>query len=403
MDIQKYFDDLKQQQINNHEIAKQLFFKGNFIYLQSRKKMVNQLRVYNIPFTYTDEDKKGIHFRLSNTEVACINTDYFIGDEFGRRRLQRHTSNNYHIDDVVIYNSQGEVDFVLHLGLFNTSIELSSLLDYNDKIPKLLAEWKSIEQQVIDLCEKHFKIVLDEVLADTINSSEEEPKRITTRFFEVILKNKTQHWSAERRKPSTVLSDLAMAGLSFNEGKINGISYYFYENGALKLYCYKAPGLIFYIDYKEVSCDFDRSLTKESIHSLSAIVPAIYEQACEYSNKVLKQNKLRNINKSTMENLLEAKMKELKLEYNLIPWDGKHTETYYKSHNPWYNGIYTGIELKIKCKNRRCLTFHVRYEKMEQFLKILDELPKTIETINSLPFNALVSIYGNNVTWKKKK
>ena len=45
--------------------------------------------------------------------------------------------------------------------------------------------------------------------------------------------------------------------------------------------------------------------------------------------------------------------------------------------------------------------FHVRYEKMEQFLKIMDELPKTIETINALPFNALVSIYGNDVKWKK--
>lgn len=47
--------------------------------------------------------------------------------------------------------------------------------------------------------------------------------------------------------------------------------------------------------------------------------------------------------------------------------------------------------------------FHVRYEKMEQFLKILDELPKTIQTINALPFNALVSIYGNDVKWKKSE
>lgn len=47
--------------------------------------------------------------------------------------------------------------------------------------------------------------------------------------------------------------------------------------------------------------------------------------------------------------------------------------------------------------------FHVRYEKMEQFLKILDELPKTIQTINALPFNALVSFYGNDVKWKKSE
>ena len=403
MDIQKFFDDLKQRQINNPEIAKQIFFKGNFIYLQSRKKMVNQLRNYNIPFTYTDEDKKEILFRLSNTEVACINTDYFIGDAFGRPRPQRHTSNNYHIDDVVIYNSQGEVDFVLHLGLFNTSIELSSLLDYNDKIPKLLAQWESIEQQVIDLCEKHFKRELDELLARTINSSEEDPKRITRLFFEVILGNKTQCWQQEQRKPSAVLSDLAKAGLHFNEGEDDGLHYSFYENGALKLYFYKEFSSNFQLVYKDVFCPLYCKLTKERIRRLSSIVPAIYEQTCEYSNKVLKQNKLRNINKTTMENLLEAKMKELKLEYNLIPWDGKHIETYYKSHNPWYNGIYIGIELKVKCKNRRCLTFHVRYEKMEQFLKIMDELPKTIETINSLPFNALVSIYGNNVMWKKKE
>lgn len=144
-------------------------------------------------------------------------------------------------------------------------------------------------------------------------------------------------------------------------------------------------------------------MTVKSLRVLESIIPFLYEQACNITDNVLKQIKLRGINKTTIENLLEAKMKELKLEYNLIPWDGKHTETYYKSHNPWYNGIYTGIELKVKCKNRRCLTFHVRYEKMEQFLKILDELPKTVETINSLPFNALVSIYGNDVKWKKSE
>lgn len=93
-------------------------------------------------------------------------------------------------------------------------------------------------------------------------------------------------------------------------------------------------------------------------------------------------------------------MQKLSLEYALYQWDGK------KSYNGrgWYSEHDTvGIKLKIKCKNRRCLMFHVRYEKMEQFLKILDELPKTIQTINALPFNALVSIYGNDVKWKKSE
>ena len=115
----------------------------------------------------------------------------------------------------------------------------------------------------------------------------------------------------------------------------------------------------------------------------------------------LERIKLRSINKKTMENLLETKMQELSLEYALYQWDGKKSSD---GRRGWYNERGTiGIELKVKCKNRRCLMFHVRYEKMEQFLKIMDELPKTIETINALPFNALVSIYGNDVKWKKKE
>ena len=151
------------------------------------------------------------------------------------------------------------------------------------------------------------------------------------------------------------------------------------------------------IEYKGIDCYTDKVLNGERIRTLAEIIPALYNQTCIITDEAIKRTKLCGINKKTMESLLESKMQELSLEYALFKWDGKRS-----SNGEWYNEQNTvGIELKIKCKNRRCLTFHVRYEKMEQFLKIMDELPRTIETINALPFNALVSIYGNDIHWKK--
>lgn len=157
---------------------------------------------------------------------------------------------------------------------------------------------------------------------------------------------------------------------------------------------YKLKAFTAFIDYKGVNATLDCKLTAESIRALETLMPPLYELACNATEEGLKQLRLRSINKKAMDNLLEAKMKELSLEYALFQWYGNES---------CRSGKAAGIELKIKCKNRRCLTFRVRYEKMEQFLKIINELPKTIETINSLPFNALVSIYGNNVKWKKKE
>ena len=379
MDIQNYFDELKRSQTDDIHEAKERFFLNHWMYAQSRSKMASQLRAKNIPFTYTNNDKTKayIHFQLSNIKVTCNDFIYYV------------TVNNSLGKDVM------DLTFMLY-----TRIELSSLLAYNAKVPKLFEEWSAIEPQVQDICEQNFRNNWKKFVMELSTSSSQDAKHIKSKAFETILKHKIQHWQKERRLQQSILTDFANEGLPFNKDPNTG--YFFCKFGEMKITYTRQP-LIAFMDYKDVDTFLECELTVKSLRVLESIIPFLYEQACNITDNVLKQIKLRGINKTTIENLLEAKMKELKLEYNLIPWDGKHTETYYKSHNPWYNGIYTGIELKVKCKNRRCLTFHVRYEKMEQFLKILDELPKTVETINSLPFNALVSIYGNDVKWKKSE
>ena len=377
MDIQNYFDELKRSQTNDIHEAKELFFLNHWIFAKSRSKMASQLSVKNIPFTYTNNDKTEIHFQLSNMEVTCNDYTYYV----------------------TVYNSLGKDVMDLKFMLY-TRIELSSLLSYNAKIPQLWSEWNAIEPQVHSVCEQNFKNNRDKFIMELPTSSSLDAKHIKSKAFEKILKHKIQHWQKERRLQSSILNDFANEGLSFN--KDHKTNYHFREVGEMKI-TYTRQAFTAIMDYKDVNAALDCELTAKSVRALESIIPFLYEQACNITDYVLKQIKLRSINKTTIENLLEAKMKELKIEYNLTPWDGKHTETYYKSHNPWYKGNYTGIELKIKCKKRRCLTFHVSYEKMEQFLKILDELPKTIETVNALPFNALVSIYGNDVKWKKSE
>lgn len=379
MEIQNYFNQLKRSQTDDIHEAKERFFSNHWMYAQSSSKMASQLKAKNIPFTYTNNDKTKacIHFRLSNIEVTCNDCTYYV----------------------TVFNSKGKDVLDLTFMLY-TRIELSSLLAYNTKIPQLWSEWSDIEPQVHNVCEQNFQNNWENLVIENTNSSSQDAKHIKSKVFEKILKHKIQHWQKERRLQCSILTDFANEGLSFN--KDHKTNYHFREFGEMKI-TYNREAFTAIMDYKDVNAWLDCELTAKSVRALESIIPFLYEQTCKKTDYVLKQIKLRSINKTTIENLLEAKMKELKIEYNLTPWDGKHTETYYKSHDPWYKVNYTGIELKIKCKKRRCLTFHVRYEKMEQFLKILDELPKTVETINSLPFNALVYIYGNNVKWKKSE
>ena len=373
MEIQNYFDELKRIRIDDIHEAKERFFLIHWRYAKSRSKMEIQLRAKNIPFTYTNSEHTQIRFRLTNIGVTCNDCHY----------------------DVTFYNSLGENIMDLKLHLFNR-IEFSSLLAYDARIPQLLKEWHDIEPQVKNICEQNFKNKWDEFVLEISNSTFPDPKRITSDAFVKMLKHKIQHWPRERRLQSAILSGFANEGCPFNKGKVPG--YFFREFGEMKI-GYTREAFVAYLDYKGAHCDLNCKLTVESVRALATLIPQLYEQACNVAEEGLKRIKLRSINKKAMENLLEAKMQELSLEYALYQWDG------HKSSNGrgWYNERGTvGIELKVKCKNRRCLTFHVRYEKMEQFLKIMDELPKTIETINSLPFNALVSIYGNDVKWKKK-
>ena len=377
MEIQNYFDDLKRIRTDDIHEAKKRFFKIHWRYAKSRSKMETQLRAKNIPFTYMNSEHTQIRFRLTNIGVTCNDCHY----------------------DVTVYNSLGENIMDLKFHLFNR-IGFSSLLAYDARIPQLLKEWHDIEPQVQNICEQNFKNEWEKFVTKIANSSSLDPKRITTDAFVKMLKHKIQHWPRERRLQSAILTNFANEGYPFNKSEVPG--YFFREFGEMKI-GYTREAFVAYLDYKGAHCDLNCKLTVESVRALATLIPPLYEQAHNVAEEGLKRIKLLSINKKAMENLLEAKMQELKIEYNLAPWDGKHTETYYKSHNPWYKGNYAGIELKIKCKKRRCLTFHVRYEKMEQFLKIMDELPKTIETVNALPFNALVSIYGNDVKWKKKE
>ena len=375
MEIQNYFDELKRIRIDDIHEAKERFFLIHWRYAKSRSKMEIQLRAKNIPFTYTNSEHTQIRFRLTNIGVTCNDCHY----------------------DVTFYNSLGENIMDLKLHLFNR-IEFSSLLAYDARIPQLLKEWHDIEPQVKNICEQNFKNKWDEFVLEISNSTFPDPKRITSDAFVKMLKHKIQHWPRERRLQSAILSGFANEGCPFNKGKVPG--YFFREFGEMKI-GYTREAFVAYLDYKGAHCDLNCKLTVESVRALATLIPPLYEKACNVAEEGLKRIKLRSINKKTMENLLETKMQELSLEYALYQWDGKKSSD---GRRGWYNERGTiGIELKVKCKNRRCLMFHVRYEKMEQFLKIMDELPKTIETITALPFNALVSIYGNDVKWKKKE
>ena len=236
-----------------------------------------------------------------------------------------------------------------------TRIELSSLLAYDARIPQLLKEWHDIEPQVQNICEQNFKNKWEEFVLEISNSTFPDPKRITSDAFVKMLKHKIQHWPKERRLQSAILSDFANEGFPFNSGHKTG--YYFREFGEMKI-TYKLKAFTAFMDYKGVNATLDCKLTAESIRALETLMPPLYELACNATEEGLKQLRLRSINKKAMDNLLEAKMKELSLEYTLFQWYGNES---------CRSGKAVGIELKIKCKNRRCLTFHVRYEKMEQF------------------------------------
>lgn len=373
MDIQNYFNQLKRRQIDDVEKAKDYYFESHCVFSRSRSKMATQLQSRNIAFTYTDKEKKGIQFRLSNISITSDDSCYQI-----------------------TYDSQEEFVLVMKLRLF-CRIDLSSFLAFDANIPQLYSEWKTIEDKVQKVCEQNFKKNWERFVLESAAKSPNDSQWILKQVFEKILEHKIQTWPKEFRQHDDILSEFRRQGYPFSKDK-NGNDF-FYEFGKLKI-SYTRRMFSALIEYKGIDCYTDKEMNVERVRALAEIVQSLYDQVCEITNEAIKRTKLRSINQKTMESLLESKMQKLSLEYALYQWDGK------KSHNGrgWYSEHDTvGIELKIKCKNRRCLMFHVRYEKMEQFLKILDELPKTIETINALPFNALVSIYGNDVKWKKSE
>ena len=370
MDIQDYLNQLKRKQIDDVEKAKDCYFENHCAFFRSRSKMETQLRSRNIPFTYTDKEQKRIQFQLSNISI---------------------TSDDYRYQ--ITYDSHEGFVFVLNLLLF-CRVDLSSFLAFDAKIPQLYSEWKTIEDKVQKVCEQNFKMNWESFVSKSAANSPNNSQEVLNQVFKKILEHKIQTWPIENRQHGYILTEFQRKGCPFH--KEENSNDYFCEFEELKI-TYTRRMFSALIGYKGIECYTDKMLTVERIRELEEIVPTLYNQTCDITNEVMKITKLRSINQKTMENLLESKMQELSLEYVLYLWNGKKS-----SNEIFYDKEKTiGIELKVKCKNRRCLTFHVRYEKMDQFLKILDELPKTIETINSLPFNALVSIYGNDVKWKK--
>ena len=373
MDIQDYFNQLKRKQIDDVEKAKDYYFENHCAFFRSRSKMETQLRSRNIPFTYTDKEQKKIQFQLSNISISSDDYRYQI-----------------------TYDSQEEFVLNMELRLF-CRIDVSSFLAFDAKIPQLYSEWKSIEEKVREVCEQNFKKNWERFVMESVANSPNDSQWILKRVFEKILEHKIQTWPKELRPHDEILSEFRRQGCPFHKEE-NGTGY-FCVFGELKI-TYTNRMFSALIGYKGVNCYTDKEMTLERVRALAEIVRTLYNLTCNITDEAVKRTKLRSINQKTMENLLESKMQELSLEYALYQWDGKKSF----DGKGWYDKEKTvGIELKVKCKNRRCLTFHVRYEKMEQFLKILDELPKTVETINSLPFNALVSIYGNDVKWKKSE
>ena len=373
MENENYFDKLKRKQIDDIEKAKNYYFESHCTFFRSRSKMATQLRLRNIPFKYTDKEQKEIQFRLSNISI---------------------TSNDYYYQ--ITYDSHEGFVLVLNLHLL-CWVDLSSFLTFDAKIPQLCSEWRSIEGRVREVCELNFKKNWESLVSKLAAESPNDTQWILKHVFEKILEQKIKTWPKEFRQHNNILSEFRRQGCPFRKEE-NGTDY-FCKLGEVKI-SYTRRMFSALIEYKGIDCYTDKVLNGERIRALAEIVPALYNQTCIITDEAIKRTKLCGINKKTMESLLESKMQELSLEYVLYQWDGKKSF----DGKGWYDDRQTvGIELKVKCKNRRCLTFHVRYEKMEQFLKILDELPKTVETINSLPFNAFVYIYGNNVKWKKSE
>ena len=379
MDINNYLKRLKNSSVCNIFLAKERFFLEYFKVLTSvtvatRIPLSQQLNDQNICFTYINNQKSDVCFWLSH--MQC--------ETFGNQKGCK----------LELTDDNGKSFFHTITFTLNRLTHLSTFISINKAAPKLLDDWLNIASEVERICEEN---LINSIQQDIQRYSDTDAQAALQFIIEKLLDEQyISSWPNEYRGNNAILSYFSKNGCSFQKDPTRNL--YFRDFGPIRV-CYTDHILYAVVEYKGQFFDTKKMLTIERCQALAEMVPQVYQTVFKIMESTRKQEKLRSINQKTMENLLESKMQELSLEYVLYLWNGKKS-----SNEIFYDkGKTIGIELKVKCKNRRCLTFHVRYEKMEQFLKILDELPKTIETINSLPFNALVSIYGNDVKWKKSE
>lgn len=376
MDIKEYLNKLKNSSVSNIDMAKERFFSEFFkeltcVSIATRNPLVQQLTDQNICFTYTNNQNSDICFRLSN--MKCMT----FGNQKGCK--------------LELNDDNGNIFFHITTFTLNKLTHLSAFISINEAVPKLLEDWQNIASEVQNICEENLKNCIQlQIHSDT------NPQEVLQFAVEKLLNEYyMSSWPNEYRGNNTILSYFSKNECPFQKDPSQNL--YFHDFGPIRV-IYTDHRLYAVLEYKGQIFGISKMLTIERCQVLAKMVPQVYQTVFKIIEDTQKQEKLRSINKNTMKSLIESKMQKLSLEYVQYQWDGRNSS----NGKGWFNEKSSiGIELKVKCKNRRCLTFHVRYEKMEQFLKILDELPKTIETVNSLPFNALVSIYGNDVKWKK--
>lgn len=376
-----YHDLGYEENIITLTMAKKIFFEKYLLDSRGEKEAGQALekqiiRTQQIKISYLDAEHKRIRCRLP----------YLGYERFVRRDEVKNTFN--------IYNQHGELFIQVEQYKLSSLIGLEELIRMDEQIPELIKVWKRIEPEVRKICKKRFIYYKERTISQTIASNQKAQQ-----FFQILFNMNLQHyldeWSDEIRLLDEVLSDFAKEGYPFPKSnnpcrnfELVQISYFAGHRVARAEIQYK--------NMKPIDCN--KWLNAKRCCKLAAVVPKIYEKTRTIAYEILRKSRLRNINKKAIESLLENRMKELSLEYTTNLWQN-------------YNGD-NGIVLNIKCKKRRCLTFPIHYEYMDQFRKMMVELPQLVEEINKLqsikqvcqlPFNATVSLYDKDIEWKKNK
>lgn len=383
IDTNYFLYQLRRNDIHNLSMTKMIFFKENLIDSRGKPQASQALekqiiRAQQIKISYSDSEQQRIRCRLPYIEYGPSNAWY-----------GGHVLN--------IYNQHGELFaqtyFPTRLGT-STTIGLEDFIRMDEQIPELIKVWESIEPEVRKICEKRFIYYKERTISQTI-ASNQNAQQIFQILFDMNLQHYLDEWTDEYRLFDEVLSDFAKEGYPFS--KSNNPCRNF-EQVQISYFAgfHVARAEIQYKDMEPITCN--KWLNAKRCFELAAAIPQIYGKTRIIAVETLRKSKLRNINKKTMELLLENRTKELSLDYTTGMWQDDNGDN--------------GVLLNIKCKKRRCLTLPIHYNCMELFRKMMDQLPQLIEETNKLqsikqvyqmPFNAMISSYGKGIEWKNNK